>query len=239
MISIYSPGYKENIGGIVVLYKLNDILSKNNIESQIIRDGICDYVIYPEIIKDNPFKAKHILRYNLYYTKDRHKDFTVFYSEEFYIKGYPKIFMPIIDVNFDVFKNLNKNRSGEVFLIGKRKKLEKNIKLCHPKTTVEINRKLTLREYSWIFNSVDKFICYDTNSFITISAALCGCKVMVVPYKGCTSDMFFKIQPYGVDYGESRGGNINLLKPWLEEKLNKQDENVLNIINNWLKNCNL
>ena len=55
-----------------------------------------------------------------------------------------------------------------------------------------------------IFNSCKRFYSYDTETYLSILAALCGCESVVVPYKQVTKDQVLGKQPafkYGVAYG--------------------------------------
>lgn len=167
-------------------------------------------VVYPEIVRGNPLKAKHVVRWLLFYYK--FLDDSQAYSKTDVFIAYREQFDcskvnpngNLVQVTFfdsGLYRQTNfGRRSGCCYIIRKGKNrpdLPKTfdgpvIDLWPDEKKVEA------------FNSYKICYFYDTQTFYTSIAAVCGCIPVVVMEKGCTVDSYRKGADCraGVAYGE-------------------------------------
>jgi hypothetical protein len=237
---IYSFNYDWKSGGNQVLHDLGKILSKDyttyvfgttsvfdskaicvNIDKakQIaIQDDVI--TIYPEVISGNPFNAKNVVRYVLYYPgwhagdKEYSDDeLIITYNNEF-VKDtkYDNAFvLTVLNPKLNIMKNHDKKRNKIGLLVRKCKDFDYKMNLLNqykhflklPVISIddEINKCTDLRNLSKIYNTISLFISFDPHTYHSTMAALCGCTSVVIPSKEISSEVFYNVQKYGVAYG--------------------------------------
>ena len=237
---IYSFNYDWKSGGNQVLHDLGKILSKDyttyvfgttsvfdskaicvNIDKakQIaIEDNVI--TIYPEVISGNPFNAKNVVRYVLYYPgwhagdKEYSDDeLIITYNNEF-VKDtkYDNAFvLTVLNPKLNIMKNHDKKRNKIGLLVRKCKDFDYKMNLLNqykhllklPVISIddEINKCTDLRNLSKIYNTISLFISFDPHTYHSTMAALCGCTSVVIPSKEISSEEFYNVQKYGVAYG--------------------------------------
>lgn len=247
---IYAPGdYTPNGGGCVALHKLCHnisslgetcyiMTSKKNpdylgIECseqeaiELCKDGIA---IYPEVVTGNPFEAKKVMRWILYHVRatDEYgifgkKDLIYKYAPHFKLRNDQKVHgeLRALELNLDIFKDWGLARKGTCYLIKK----ENNKHQTHPQQSIRLDDYATMggNEYlARIFNETRIFYSYDTATFISVMAALCGCVSLVMPNIGVSPQEWHDGYPYfkyGIAYGEGdieyAKETLHLLKPEL------------------------
>ena len=205
-----------------------------------------DIVIYPEIIKGNPLNAKKIVRYILNNPRPKEKqwgdnEFWLYHNKFFYNytfdfktnqsklinEGSPENYLHLIESRIDFFTNENLPRKGNCFTL--RKGEEKGYKVDKKlKGAIEIKHNTSFEELKEIFNKTERFYCYDTCTYISTIAALCGCISIVIPEKGLDKEIWRNKNPalyYGVAYGEKdipyALETLNKVKPYLENLENE------------------
>lgn len=154
-------------------------------------------VIYAENEPGNPLNAKHIVRWILmspkkdsgnpvYDTQEHIFLYHAFYNVEERYKTQIKGVLTSIDMehNLSIYFDKNLPRQGGAYLVrkGTNKTHDK-----HPPNYVYADKLLvgmSDEEKCSFFNKIDTFISYDCATFITIQAALCGCKVIIIPDEG-------------------------------------------------------
>jgi hypothetical protein len=224
--------YDINIGGVVALHKLANILSTLNPETYV----VCDYtfpesnakiisyndshdlasdkdsvVIYPETIQNNLLNAKNIIRWVLYYpgfhggTKEYDINEHVFLYHKEYGKNTKyqnNPILTIIDTKTDFFYNKNIERSGDCFLLKKGATKHKDI-LDGYYIDDHLTSKYSQNFLLLTFNKYERFISYDSNTYYSIIAAMCGCTSIVVPDPDISESEYFEneIVKYGIAYG--------------------------------------
>jgi hypothetical protein len=252
---------------IVKIYDSSKSCKKNHICNEYYQnnfplDDDC-IVIYPEIVKDNPLKLKKVIRWILapvgqnsnksivdtwgkndlvYYFNHEEKNST---NTRFYKM------LNCLYLNKNIKMYNFKKRSGYCFTYRKAKKFHNNgFELIHPKNSVEIKKNTTQDEYIKIFNSKKYFICYDSNTFLVVIAALCGCVPIIVPVKGISKEEWVKTTAayqylqknnierlYGIAYGllEKRWARRTL--PLVKEQWNNIfDFNEKSLFQSFLNN---
>jgi hypothetical protein len=232
---IYTYDYSPSSGGIKVMHKLCDILNTNGYESYLmpihIRDDFytcSDYntplvtneilnnldnciVLYPEGIRYNPLNAKNIVRWILgpshqqdaeTYSKS---DLIYWYMDYYYTDylGQKENQLQITEFHSNVFKNMNYERKNSCYTIRKGKPT----KFTHPENSkfISFDAPGDLIWLSNLFNTTEKFYCYDNYTFLYVQAAMCGCISIVIPDPNVSKKKWIEgswFNKYGIAYGE-------------------------------------
>ena len=203
-------------------------------------------ILYPEIVKGNPLNGKNIVRWLLnrpgeiggdgYFEKN---DLIYHYSsihlpkdEKNFNKDKTNNFLSTHDINFEIFRDYGNQRKGSCFLIHKGNKALLDNSL-HP-GAIELTDNTPSEKMAKLFNSVEYFYSYDSATFISVLAALCGAKSIIIPDGTRTIEQLIKAKPYGIAHGVSdlkrAIDSLHLLKPWLEEKLNIDKKRIENFV---------
>lgn len=165
-------------------------------------------VVYPELIWGNPLKAKNVVRWFL--------SFNPYVGEEAYGKNdlvisYREIFNDkelnpecrlcyMTNFDYDLYKQNNfGERKGTCYIIRKgkdRKDLPKDF-------DGPIIDTMSEQDIVKTFNTCERCISYDTQTFYTSIAAMCGCLPIVVTEPGKTRSDYTRQDDtiYGVAYG--------------------------------------
>lgn len=237
---IYSFNYDWKSGGNQVLHDLGKILSKDyttyvfgtttlfeskaicvNIDKAkeiAIEDNVI--TIYPEVISGNPFNAKNVVRYVLYYPgwhagdkQYSNNELIITYNNE-YVKDtkYDNAFvLTVLNPKLNIMRNYNKKRNKIGLLVRKCKDFDYKMNLLNqykhllklPVISIddEINKCTDIRNLSKIYNTISLFISFDPHTYHSTMAALCGCTSVVIPSKEISNEEFYNVQKYGVAYG--------------------------------------
>ena len=192
-------------------------------------------VICGEALVGVPFGAKHVVRWimntpgvcggdGLYSESDHIFQYHPWYpvNEKYKVQG----LLTAIDLEYQLKTYQNKNlptRKGGAYVVrkGHAKKLDQ-----HPKDFVHADpllEKMTDEETADFFNSIETFISYDDMTWISVQAALSGCKSIIIPGEGDRSEGSLKKinRINGVAYGfndeEWVQRTASLLRPSLEQ----------------------
>ena len=181
------------------------------------------FVIYPEIVDENFFNCKHVMRWLLfprlnYSSKWKNTDLIYRWDKcntEFINKTEKIFIFPYFD---KVFKNNNKKkRTKTCYIIKKGMWMHSNINFFHPSDSILIdildaNNGLSPSQIADIFNECKYFYCYDPLTAYALFAVSCGCITILYPTKNKTKEEYFKegylkrnnrIYNYGIAYGNS------------------------------------
>ena len=210
--SICTPPFETTSGGIRVMYGLYAwLLMKGQIVFLNAKYPNPNFVaVYPEIYRDNPTEAQHVVRYilqtpgvmNLYgvpgVTEFPKNDKIFVFSKIYDTFGVDEdhlMFLPIL--NLHLFKDYGKKRKKTCYLVGKGDNLHK-----HPKNSIEIDRKFANKqdELAVLLNECQVMYCYDRLTAMMDIARLCGCRVKY--YGNFGKDDLAKYEPgmNGVTY---------------------------------------
>jgi len=172
-------------------------------------------VICGEAFVGVPFDAKHVVRWimntpgvcggdGIYNLRDHIFQYHPWYSvdEKYQVQG----LLTAIDLNYQLKTYQNKNlpeRKGGAYLV--RKGRDKNLNQ-HPVDFVHADpllEKMNDEDTANFFNSIETLISYDDMTWISVQAALCGCKSIIIPGEGDRSLENLKIvnRIKGVAYG--------------------------------------
>jgi hypothetical protein len=148
----------------------------------------------------------------------------------------------ILEFHKNIFYNKNLPRKGSCFAY--RKCPPESRKPIHPSDSIEIewNDVGNLVQLSNLFNTTETFYCYDDATFLSIQAAMCGCEVIVVPFR-FTKDEWLNnnvsVSKYGIAYGNSdtelyhAKSTLNKINEEIEIFEKRSD----NQVNSFIKNC--
>ncbi len=166
-------------------------------------------VVYPEIVDGNPLELKNVVRWLLHKPGFHNKkidfnenDLIFGYGEKFSTLEYPikkNNTLYLTYIMTDIYYQTNfDDRQGSCHMIRKGK----NKKNIHPDDSLLVDG-MTHEELSNIFNEKKYFISYDTYTFYSIYASLCGCISIVVPDAGVSKEEWHpKVEDrYGIAYG--------------------------------------
>ena len=273
-ILIYSYNYNWRFGGIVVLHKLADLIAQLGYETYIIGENEYNprrnltqinqelalriandpntVVIYPEIIKGNPLKAKHVARWVLYFPGFHGGDkafdaneYVFTFNQEFVANTiYSSVqVIKIIDTMVDNFFDMGLDRNKDAILIKKGKEnLEERetqyltpliVHLYDLVSADEVIKKCqNISDFNRELNRFRYFISYDHYTYHNVLAALAGCVSIVIPTKEKTEEDFFLENPGRrnyVSYGFQDSYQSQTDQRLLRAELNKIDSsNILN-----------
>ncbi len=233
-IIIYTYDFNMGIGGIKVMHKLCHMLNKLGYESYLMPIHISDtfqiyydntplitheilnniencIVVYPEGIQYNPLNSKNVVRWILgppnqldvatWSKSDMIMWFIDYYYEDHIGQRDNQLFL--IESHPEIFFNSNRLRTGTSYCVRKCK----DPKFIHPLDSIFIpyHAAGNLTNLANIFNTTERFYCYDNYTFLSIQAAMCGCVSIVVPDGSKTKQEWLsgsRLAQYGIAYGE-------------------------------------
>jgi hypothetical protein len=271
---IYSFNYDWKSGGNQVLHDLGKILSEyyttyvfanttvfkskaicvsiDKAKEIAIQDDVI--TIYPEVISGNPFNAKNVVRYILYYPgwhagdKEYSDDELIITYNNEYVKDtkYDNSFvLTVLNPKLNIMMNHNKKRNKIGLLVRKCKDFEYKMNLLNqykhllkfPIISIddEINKCTDLRDLSKIYNTITLFISFDPHTYHSTMAALCGCTSVVIPSKEISSEEFYNVQKYGVAYGFENIDFAKLTYSKMIDDLKQMEQNTFTQCANFVK----
>jgi len=150
--------------------------------------------IYPEHSRGNKFNTTNNVRWIMYHTT---KEDELNFNENDYIFNFGNFktytnrndgVLRVIDYNLDIFYNENKNREGYCFILGKEtpENYEEIIKEYNPTNITYYKDQTDLNLLREQFNKYEYFITFDQKTYLTVAAALCGCKSIILNQKNRT-----------------------------------------------------
>lgn len=116
-------------------------------------------------------------------------------------------YMPILNIDFDTFKNHNLPRSGRCYLIKGEEYIEGQ-PIYHNSSDTNLDSYWTYKGdkmayLAKMFNEHEIFFTYNTQTFISVLAALCGCVSVILPHPNTSKEKLFKFpqNKFGIAYG--------------------------------------
>ena len=218
-------------------------------------DPLNDIVIYPEIERGNPYEAKNVVRYILSqaHTVDLpegshsstwgNNDFWLYFHELFYDGLAEKNILHIIQSKVDLYYDMGIERTIDSCYTYRKSSKTLN---QHPPNSIEVQYNNTDAQLLQIFNKCKRFYSYDTETYLNVLAALCGCESIVIPKEGKTRDMIIHKQPsfkYGIAYGlndiQHAQNTKHLVKSHLENLEQTQIQDTISVFNKVFDHFNL
>lgn len=263
---IFGMDWNPNSGGITVLHKLANELSKLNEDTYIVSNKTSDkydtktvsvrdsyllseniddcVVIYPEVTLSNVLNTKNVVRWVLYYpginggpTQYDESEHVFLFDKVYGINTYYENnpILNIFESKTEYFYDMGLKRNGDCFLLRKgvyvhnRENILNGFYIDNVVNT-ENSDEILLE----IFNKYERFISYDSNSYYSVIAAMCGCTSIVIEDPNKSQEDFYRSEftKYGIIYGmENVNRSIStkhLVKPHVNMLYEKSFQTVLN-----------
>ena len=196
---IYAPLYRHNSAGIRVCFELQKWLILAGYDALVIAatNGYADnqfeddIVIYPEVIRGNPLKARRVVRYIMNYPGKIGGDKTyaphellVAYNPE--LTSYSGGAMLQLPTTESFFYKDNTPKTRNAVYVGKRRDLK-----VHPKDCDYITGSFpsTRRQVADFLRSVETLYTYDEFTILIHEAKICGCDVRYIDSNGKIGDV--------------------------------------------------
>jgi hypothetical protein len=202
----------EEHGETVRIYPNSDVKIYNSIFNKFYNnefpiDDNC-IVIYCEGTQGNPLNASKVVRWMLSelgqnvpkeYLETWGKNELVYYfnSETKFYREPTKLnnifkLLNVLYIN-PYAKNVNTSfRSGYCHTIRKAFNIHKSIEFIHPTNSFEITREHNQMQCISFFNKYKFFVSYDSLTFLSVIAALCGCISVVYKVDGLSKQDWIK-----------------------------------------------
>ncbi len=200
-------------------------------------------VVYGEGVLGNPLLSKKIVRWFLH-KPGFHTGKIAYGIDELYFY-YQKVFddsninsssdnsLTVVMLLDKIYKQRNYGeRKGRCYAVRKGR-LRSDIPNLENEVVID---ELSHAQVAKIFNEVEYFISYDTETLYSVYAAMCGCKSIVVPEHGVTKEQWRPEERYryGIAYGfddiEYAIETKELLLERLEQEASLEDSMVENFI---------
>ena len=200
----------------------------------------------PDFINDTSNIVRHLVNKQVTYYPENNK----LYPIASYFNTLPNQnidgYLTVFDVDFNLFRNYNLPRSGRCYLIKGNEYIDGR-PLYHTSNDTNIDNYWSygpnkMKYLAEIFNKHEIFFTYNTQTFISVLAALCGCISVVIPHPTgggahppelATKENFLNTPHFqsGIAYGfDDMQQSIDTLP-----NVKKNLENCLNNNNNQLK----
>ncbi len=264
---IWTIGHRPEWGGICALNQLGNELAKRGQHvllygdskppgylGELVRPGIdpiCvtrPIVIYPEIVPDNPLGFRNVVRWILnlparcgcgdLYGVD---DLLFLWSERY---RYPSKSKPLgllftTDWREHVFYDHGERRQGVCYAVrkGKHKPLDQ-----HPPGALCIDDYGAFGGDPYLadlFNRHELFICYDHCTMLSVMAAMCGCKSVVIPDGVMSGEEYRRIEPLAsvVAWGFDDLDRALSVRPHIPKLLREVDRQSQRSIDSFVTLC--
>lgn len=197
-----------------------------------------DIIIYPEIQEGNPWGVQKVVRWILnsyhiptdqnYMASWGDKDYWIYYSDMWYDGFREKNMLCVRETKLNLFKDHGLKRDIEAcFSYRKKHYLKDSLVKIHPENSIEIPKDFSDEYLIQIFNTSKRFYCYDTESYLSELATLCGCESIIVPHE---TAQFDSTPRYGVAYGvENLQFALDTRKKLIETLTKQEDDNYLDV----------
>jgi hypothetical protein len=161
----------------------------------------------PDFINNSENIVRHLVNYQVKQYPKENKLYQL--SRYFNTLDKQKVdgYMPILDIDFDLFKNHNLPRSGRCYLIKGNEYIEGQ-PLYHNNSYTNLDNywlygEDRMKYLAEIFNKHEIFFTYNTQTFISVLAALCGCISVILPHPNTSREkiVHFPQNKYGIAYG--------------------------------------
>ena len=213
-----------------------------------------DIIVYPEIERGNPYGAKNVVRYILSkaHTVNTHEgphnttwgsgDFWIYLHELFYDGLADKNVLHVIHSKVDIYYDMQIDRTVEECFTYRKGGRVAN----HSTDSIEIHYNTPDHELLQIFNKCKRFYSYDTETYLNVLAALCGCESIIIPTEGKSKKDIITNQPtfkYGIAYGvediKHAKETQHLMQTHLQGLEQSQIENTKTMFNKIITHFNL
>lgn len=197
-------------------------------------------VVYPEVVDGNPVESKTVARWLLH--KPGHhtgrieygkSDLFFFYQDAFAGQDAMSDAYSRLSLTYykPVFRDRHMPRSGSCHMWRKGK----GKPAVHPSDSMCLDG-MSDDEVALVFNTTERFYCYDEYTMYATYAAICGCAPLVVPSEGLTVDTWMPTRSdrlglgFGVDDEAWARETRSELLEFLQAKRLEEDEMVERLV---------
>lgn len=220
---IYSPHYDENSGGVLALYSLSKSINSLGYNSVVVNDclrkgvDLIDehtFVVYPEIVIGNPLNSKNVVRWQLNKvgviggdeSSWGDKDIIAYFSENFksnFIDS--QINLMCFEPHLDRFFEKTKDKDIDTCVLFYKSFRYRSSFDAHPNNSFVLDNVVgNMSAVVDVLSRTKVFISYDTDTYYSIIARLCGASSIIIERDGVSKKDFFESRvffKFGISYG--------------------------------------
>jgi hypothetical protein len=161
----------------------------------------------PNFINNSENIVRHLVNYQVKSYPKENKLYQL--SKYFNVLNEQKVdgYMPILNIDFNIFKNHNLPRSGRCYLI-KGEEYITGQHMYHTSSDTNLDNywvygENKMKYLAEMFNKHEVFFTYNTQTFISVLAALCGCVSIIIPHPNTSKEKLlnFPQNKFGISYG--------------------------------------
>lgn len=204
-------------------------------------------VIYPESWYGNYLNAPNVVRWMLGFPYKQFvdtwnpNDLWFWYLPYFFTGEYQKDidnYLYVGEMHREIFYDMGQPRSGNCWTIRKSKVTPD--KYVHPEGTfIPYHAAGDLVNLSKLFNSREKFYCYDNYTYLTIQGLMCNTDTIIIPDGSSTKEKFvsgFELNRY-IAYGEEDLNRSRSIRNEFFDHLNDIESNTLLQLDIFVEKC--
>jgi hypothetical protein len=251
----------DKSGGLTALKKLVGMLSDRGHTVYVLHDNFMTknsklisnvseldmdkvIVIYPEIVKGNPYNGKNVVRWILYHTKNEEMtwsetDVYFYYNDYFRTKKQKeRLILNCYELRLDELKDFGLEREGYCHIY-RPDKTPNDFMVGVKYNSEDLIHGFFNKGWDWLinkFNTKEYFITHDDATYFSIIASLCGCKSIIL-YE-TKKDNFKERNPlfkYGVAYGFEELDESIKTRSLMRQHLMDMDKNSHVSVDNFIK----
>lgn len=213
--------------------------------------------VYTQVTRENPFNTKNVTRWFMYDSdlpiERTFNDTDCYFNyNNFYVKNPNRLKgkLTVHDFNQDKLWNYGKSRKGYCHII--HKKTPNNyIEILNKYDSIDLTNWRENGGFEYLrkeFNKYEYYLTFDDASYFSIAAAMCGCKVVIIPSEthNYVSPSHFRKQNFnqsvGIAYGFEDLDWCVMTKGYFNQHINNlieiDDSTVDNFINFWKNRLN-
>jgi len=216
--------------------------------TQEVLDNLDDaIVIYPESWYGNYLNASNVVRWMIGFPYKQHvdtwdnKDLWFWYLPYFNTGEFQKNVDNVLYVgesHREIFYDMGEQRSGNCWTVRKSTVTPENY--VHPEGTfIPYHAAGDLVNLSKLFNSKERFYCYDNYTYLTIQSLLCNTDTIVIPDPSSNKEKFldgFELNRY-IAYGESDLPRAKSLRNEFFDNVDSIEDNTLKQLDTFVEKC--
>jgi hypothetical protein len=203
----------------------------------------------PDFINNSENIVRHLVNYQVKPYPKENKLYQL--SKYFNVLNEQKVdgYVPILNIDFNIFKNHNLPRSGRCYLI-KGEEYITGQPIYHTSLDTNLDNywmydENKMKYLAEMFNKHEIFFTYNTQTFISVLAALCGCVSIIIPHPDTSKEKLlnFPQNKFGISYGfddiQHSIDTLHLVKENVESCLlnnKKQLKHFVSDCYSWLEN---
>jgi hypothetical protein len=218
--------------------------------TQNVMDNLDDViVIYPESWYGNYLNAPNVVRWILGPPSKPHIDtwensdlwfwYVSLYKTEEYYKHSDNL-LYVGESHKDIFFDRGMPRTGSCWTLRKAQSIIQQHQYIHPKDSIFIPYHAAgdVVGLSSLFNSVERFYCYDTYTYLTIQALMCNTDTIVIPNKIDKEEYIsgFWLHKY-IAYGVDDLNRAKSIRNEFNDELNRIEEITNQQIDIFVEKC--